>query len=294
VINRYLAFTCRYEGTGAIGGQFSLQDQSRNIQIKNLINPVAESAVDLNEALVLPGKIQLLRSGYTSGVATEYLVSDLEVKISTFIQEILVEAIIKPYLMFRIDGVGAGVKVCDNKTTSVGTDSLQIDYGVLPLNTFVEAAQQIYVDSSADNGYAVTLFQNHAMRRAGSSCGSGVAAEGVFNADCIANFGWDEGSYLTPDNALVWGSTSKLGLGYTVKVKESLSPSQPQAAVKFTNGTKYSRLATKGVFDPELIASSPTIARGDVYDVCYRLVVGANNNVGAYTNSVVYTFTASF
>jgi hypothetical protein len=294
VVNRYLAFTCRYEGTGAIGGQFALQSPSRNIQIKNLINPAAEGASDLNEALVLPGKIQLLRSGYTSGVATSYLVSDLEVKISTFTQEILVEAIIKPYLTFRIDGVPAGTKVCDNKTTSVGTNSLQINYGTLPLKTFVEAAQQVYVDSSTPNGYVVTLFQDHAMRQAGSGCGSGIVAEGAFHADCIANFGWDEGTYLTPANALTWTSTSKLGLGYTVKVSESISPSQPQAATKFVNGTKYSRLATQEVFAPELIASSETIARGDVYDVCYRIAVGTSNNAGAYTNGVVYTFTASF
>ncbi len=295
---RFFGFTCPYTGTGAIGGQFTAGG-TYNIEINGLINPLAVPGQTLiNEAIVVPGKVQLLQSGYTgTGVATNYLVSDNNVLISAFAQDVLITAKVESQLMFRIDPVAEGSTVCANKTTTVGSSSLLIDYGSPTVGSLTDAAQQIFIDSSANNGYVVTMTQDQPMGRNGVDCPSdGLINTTTINRDCIPNFGWE--TDLQPNAAAAWTNAAQTGLGYTVLATNFDgnvgSKNTPVANAIFNNGSDYTRLTTTGQTDPVTVASSNGIAAGDIYDVCYRLSIDAQNNAGTYDNAVTYTITASF
>ena len=291
---RYLAFTCPYTGTGAQGGQFTGSGIGSNIVISGLLNPAAPNSTSVNEAVTIPGKIQLLNSGYTGGVATPLMVSDYDVLISAIMQDVLVTAKVESQIMFRIDGVAAGETVCGDKVTSVGTSPLLIDYGAPSVGVFVDAAQQIFIDSSAPNGYKVTLSQNNNMTRGNASCiNDGLVDPTTINRDCIPNFGWK--TALAPTAAQAWTAPAETGVGYTVTAVTPtvVGTNTPVANPMFNGGSDYTRLATRGSQEAVQIASSTGIAEGDVYDVCYRLSIDAQNNAGNYDNAVTYTITAS-
>jgi hypothetical protein len=100
---------------------------------------------------------------------------------------------------------------------------------------------------------------------------------------------------LAPNAAQAWNDPDNTGLGYTMAAVTVTSPKNtPVAAAMFAGGTNYTRLATAVEQDPIVVASSAGIAEGDVYNVCYRLSIDAQNNAGVYDNAVVYTITASF
>ena len=300
---RYFAFTCPYTGPGDMGGQMT--PDAYNIRIRGLINPAASPSagiVTLNEAIMIPGKIQHLENGYTSGVATNYLVSDTNVIISGFMQDVLVTAKLESQLMFRIDPVPEATSACGGVLTTVPSTPLMIDYGAPSVGQFVDAAQQIFVLSSATNGYVVTMSQNQPMGRNGGACpADGLLSPTEINRDCIPNFGWQTG--LTEDSGAPWSDPlTETGFGYTMTAVNSDlvsvgSKNRHEAAPFFGDGSAYSRLATRDNLlgsTPVKVGWSNSIGDGDIFDVCYRLAVDAQNNAGTYTNAVLYTITASF
>lgn len=297
---RYFAFTCPYTGPGDMGGQMT--PDAYNIRVRGLINPAASSSSKtINEAVMIPGKIQHLENGYTTGVATNYLVSDTNVIISGFMQDVLVTAKLESQLMFRIDPVPEATSACGNVITTVPSTPLLVDYGAPSVGQFVDAAQQIYILSSATNGYVVTMTQTQPMGRNGGAClNDGLISSTEINRDCIPNFGWE--TNLTEDAGAAWSDAIKqTGFGYTIKAANSdtsfLSKNRHEEAPFFAKGVNYSRLATKDDLlgsTPVKIGWSDSIGDGDIYDVCYRLAVDAQNNAGTYTNAVLYTITASF
>jgi hypothetical protein len=298
-IIRYLGFLCRYTGPGTIGGHFTLQKPESNILLTNLVNPLAppnDPTATINQAVTLPAKVQLLSSGYNGHdgqPASTHLLTNRDVLISTFIQEVRITARIDEQLTFRLDGVTANQTICGDKTTTVATAPLTVNYLSLPLNQFVNAGQKLLIISSARNGYVVTLSQDKLMSRQTGNCPANGLVAGSPSRDCIQNFGYE--TNLTPTSAQSWTSAQKTGLGYTVKVAETPVNSHPQAHPMFQDGKNYSRFATSALDeDPIPVVSSSTIARGDVYDLCYRLAVGENAAAGTYTNNLTYTLTASF
>ncbi len=293
---RYLGFLCPYTGTGSIGSQFATGGNSTSITITGLIGPAAGEDQDVNEAVVIPGKIQLLKNGYTaaaeSGTAENYLISDRDVMISAFTKDVLITARISGQITFRINGIEENVSACGT-TTTVASAPTSIDFGAPLVNTFVDAAQQLQIISSASVGYAVSVRQNSNMMRNGSaSCGeTGLLADGSINRDCIPNFGWSESTPLAASAGLAWTQATKTGLGYTVTKTNGNGSVQE----RFTDN-KYSRFPT-GTTNDVQVAASATVSDpddGDVYNVCYRLSLDAQNNAGVYDNSVFYTITALF
>ena len=367
---RYLAFSCPYTGDGEyLSDVFTAGSRTDGgvstanaIRISGLINPVAEKDNEnVQEAVTIPGKIQFLTSEFKSDAAAAattasdmstyaaatktsagYRVSEYDVMISTTSQEVLVKARIDYQIAFQILGVEKGDKtVCAEETTNgttVASTPLLVDYGMPTTGVPVYAAQKIWVNSSAQNGYKVTVAQNSNMTRQDitvqgatdrtaicNGTGSngttvttdGVLASGDLNRDCIPNFGWDKsGGALAVGTADTWAS-GQTGLGFTVKAAPAEERSLPAGAIRgtasagssddgdyFSTGTKYARFPTRtGRFDYQTATTTAdnfkTIAYSDgvgqlhMYDVCYKLVLDAQNNAGVYDNEIVYTITAS-
>lgn len=299
---RYLGFLCPYTGTGKVGDQFATG--SNQIKILGLINPALAPGQTINEAVVVPGKVQLLENGYTaattSGSAADYLVSDRDVMISAFAQDVLVTAKVDAQITFEVRGVDANETVCADKTTTVASTPVNVNYGAPTVVTFVDAAQRLYVNSSANDGYVVTVLQDNNMNRQGAaSCtNDGLVSATEINRDCIPNFGW--ASALAPTAGAAWTDPTSTGLGYTAALKTDASKGTGDAPAVSSSifggsGGQYTRFATAGTAAaPVTIASSGKATDGDIYDVCYRLSLDAQNNAGVYDNEVTYTITASF
>ena len=292
---RYLGFLCPYTGVGAIGGQFATGGTANSITVSNLISPLANSG-DINEAVIIPGKIQLLKNGYTaaqtSGNAENYLISDRDVMISAATRNVLITAKIYGQITFRINSIAANTSACGS-TTTVASTPTTVNFGAPLVNTFVNAAQQLQVISSAELGYAVSVRQNSNMGRNGSTncANDGLVSASVINRDCIPNFGWSETTPLAASAGLAWTLPTKTGFGYTV----AKTSGDGTADVRFSS-SKYSRFPTGAASDVG-IASSTTVSNAstsDIYNVCYRLSLDAQNNAGVYANSVFYTITALF
>lgn len=289
---RYFSFLCPYTGTGAIGDQFATGNNQ--IKISGLINPAMAEGQTVNEAVIIPGKIQLLRNGYYAGLpsgdVSQYLISDRDVLISAMTQDVLITARVMPQLTFLISGVAEQTTVC-NTATTVASAPMLIDFGSPMMSTFTEAAHQVEVLSSAPGGYAITVAQNGNMMRNGTSnCGNdGLIDPATINRDCIPNFGWQ--SALSPTAGDTWANPDKTGLGYTV----SKVAGNGNANSIFAD-QKYTRFATDSVQSSPVIAFSEVVTgeQNDTYHVCYRLSLDAQNNAGVYTNDVVYTITATY
>lgn len=294
---RYLGFLCPYTGTGAVGSQFATGTNS--IKISGLVSPLATGGESVNEAVAVPGKIQLLENGYTaasaSGQAQTYVVSDRDVMISAFTKNVLVTAKVSSSLTFKVTQVGTNEDACGAKPTVASTPTL-VNYGAPLVNTFVNAAQRLQVTSAAAGGYVITAEQDSNMMNGGASdCSNdGLITPGVggtIKRGCIPNFGWNKATQITPTTSAAWTDPTETGLGYTV-VKAS-GADEATVATRFGTAGDYSRFSTGTA---TAIASNSTISgnAGDNYDVCYRLSVDAQNDAGVYDNSVTYTITASF
>ena len=289
---RYFGFLCPYAGTGAIGDQFATG--SNQIKISGLINPALEADQTINQAVIIPGKIQLLSADYyaalPSGDVSDYLVSDRDVLISAMTQDVLITAKVTPQLTFLLNGVAEDTTAC-NATTTVASAPMQVDFGSPMMSTFAQAAHQLEILSSATSGYAITVTQSGNMIRNGTSdCSNdGLIDTATINRNCIPNFGWQDN--LSATSSAVWSNTAQTGLGYTVaKVTGNGSVNN------IFNNQQYTRFATISLQNPPTIASS-TVATGaenDQYDVCYRFSLDAQNNAGVYTNNLVYTITATY
>ncbi len=290
---RYLGFLCPYTGDGTIGSQFATGTNS--IKISGLTDPVASAGTAINEAVVMPGKIQLLKSGYTndkaSGEVANYVVSDRDVVISAFTKEVVLTAQVNASLGFKIAGLSAGANAC-GKPTTVASTPLAVNYGAPTVNTFVDAAQQLQVISSSSNGYAVTVQQNSNLARTGTSedCVTGETG-GTIKRDCIPNFGWSEATPLTAAASMAWTDSAKTGFGYTM----AKNSGDGSVAALFTGGNNgyYSRFST-GTPTAVFTSASTSAQDGDVFEMCYRLSLDAQNNAGVYNNYLTYTVTASF
>ncbi len=292
---RYLGFLCPYTGPGAITGKFSTGNPGSFVSISNLVNPLQDPDDQLNEVVSIPGKIQLLENGYStalvSGAAQDYLVSDKDVIIAALTEEVLVTAQVAGQITFKVVGVPAGTEKCGTPTDVASYPTL-IDYGSPLVNTFVDAAQEIEVVSSAANGYAVTTYQNHNLSRGGRDIcqDDGVLPDGTLNRDCIPNFNWEAGA--ASSSAAAWTDANSTGFGFTVANNAGNG-----AASSIFDNDNYSRFFNGGT-NSLLIADSATTSeatsRGDVFDVCYRLSLDAQSNAGAYENGITYTITAAF
>lgn len=305
---RYLEFICPYTGTGAIGGSLSgtydtAFDASYTMSISNMVNPTPiNNEQKINQAVTVPAKIQLLQNGYDytnhTNQANSYLVQNSDVIISAMIQDVLVTATIQEQIMFRVDPVAINTSICGS-TTSVASTPLAINYGSPLVGAQVNAAQQLYVNSSASNGYVITMQQDQPMGRSGGACANqGMITAGTqINRDCIPNFGWKNS--LNANTAATWTS-SDTGFGYRAEVVSGSSSTTAVASIFGAAGTSnYTRLATTNTTDIDnllTVANNTgiTTTTGDTFNICYRLAIDAQNNAGVYDNAITYTIVASF
>jgi hypothetical protein len=213
------------------------------------------------------------------------------------VEGVLVSATIEQTLALKVEGTAASSSHC-NVSTDVTTYPYSVPWGtIIPIDTFLNAAQKLTVSTNASSGYAVTIEENDQMGLNGTSCtGAAPGGDGfTFGVGefCIKDTTCDNGVCT---NAVTdeWDTGGFNGLGY------SLASVSSNPAAVFYYGEESRSFSSRHLADQEngqpkqniMTGSSPVSS--DIIDVCYRISVSGTQPAGYYYNTVKYTATARF
>ncbi|USN92147.1 MAG: hypothetical protein H6782_04715 [Candidatus Nomurabacteria bacterium] len=164
-------------------------------------------------------------------------------------------------LTFTIDGVDANTSIA-GITTDATTTATSVDFGSLPLDTDVEVAQQITVDTNAIEGYQVFKYVDQQLL---DSYGNQIIPITGTNASPV---GWSTGC--------TGGAISCSGYHTTDATLEG-------GSARFAPLDSYASLSTS--LD-EIMYSS--IASVDVENIIYRIKARELQPAGDYTTTITY------
>lgn len=269
----YHCFEFHYTGVGGTGTAITLSIGNTNGS-NTIIAPAPSS-----------GRLASTADAYTIKIKNFTNASDPETATATdevtgkiaVIEPVRVTATVDPSITFKIEGVADSATAC-SLNLDVTTTATAVPLGVLTLNTFKSAAQQLTVTTNAVSGYAVTAIENTAL--------SNLAASPTYIADTTC----DAGTPCTDTSSGAWATASgNSGFGYTVAVVSGTTPTIAPTAPAYQN------FPSSGAAEsPFQIMSNNTSSDSHVVDVCYKIAVGATQAAGTYENQITYTATATF
>ncbi len=287
--NFYHSFTCDYTGAGSIGQAIS------GFVINNLNNPTAAT-------------------GHNSGVADTYTIIVQQMDGNTMVDQTavsvgVIEAVkitaeVPPQISFSINDVTStqlhGWNLCAlNGSDAVTTTNTAVPFGELTISAFKTAAQQLSVQTNA-NSYVVTGIENDQLGRNGGTC-TGDPTDPI-TPDCIIDSRGD-GASMTHTAQDDWSNIATPGFAYTLH--EFAAGATSAATPAFTYGTTTGGCDASGddcfrQFPDAEGAQSPeslftgTVTNTDTVNVCYKILVQADQPAGLYSNYVTYRATATF
>lgn len=292
----YHSYECRYSGTGNAGTAF---DGTTNdaIVISSVINPAPRDGNFTGNTHTLgfadTHKIILQHWGSTNG-ANYVLYDNTAVSIGV-IEAVRVTAEVAPLITFRILGVNSNTNAC-GALTSVGTTSTVVPLGVLLIDQFTRAAQELQVSTNAVNGYVVTTRQSDQLTLQGKTC----VGTPTNDQNCIRDAAGDNNT-MTPTLNDSWTQTSAKGFGYTL---EDLGLGGTAVFEHDTSGgscTGSSDSCYRQFNDSEANSNTPVqifshngTTEGQSFNVCYKAVIPVTQAAGFYSNYLTYTATATF
>jgi len=156
-------------------------------------------------------------------------------------------------------------------TTTAATTPTAVNFGsITSYTTFYRAEQEIYVQTNASNGYAVTAQYNNSLKTSG---GTNTIADG--NCD-------GGGSPCSATTNTAWGTATNSGFGYTLGNITNSEASFTGATFKIFGST------------PQTIMTKGSGTSGSQIAVCYQLAVGSTQATGYYSNKLTYIATPKF
>lgn len=166
-------------------------------------------------------------------------------------------------LSFTFSGVSSST-ITEGVTTDISTTPTTIEFGELPFNSELEAAQRITVNTNATNGYTVYLFANQDLL---DSYGNSIPNIISNNSNPIS---WSSGcaaqingcfGYHSGDDSLNGGST------------------------RFAPDNTYAAIATT---TPEEVMFSSQPAVLESTDIIYKIQVSESQPAGLYENELTF------
>jgi hypothetical protein len=280
--NDYHSYECRYSGTGATSTAF---DGSANdaIVINSIINPAPEGSHTTGTADTHQIVVQQLDNADDPVDQTAVAVGVIEA--------VRILAEIEPQLTFTIAGIAAGQSIC-GQTTDVATTPTAVDFGIISISAFRDAAQTLTVSTNATGGYTVTSIENDQLGRNGGAC----TGDPTTDPDCIEDSRGDTAT-MTDTVEDEFSNTATKGFAYTLENGTAASiPFDYDDTTGGCTGTYCARQFAdeEGGQTPVEIFSSTTVADSEDVDVCYRIIAPIESSAGFYENNVRYTATATF
>jgi hypothetical protein len=198
------------------------------------------------------------------------------------VESVRVTATIDPTLTFYIDNtnVGTGSTVCGNVggsafgANAANTTATSVAFGSINLGSFNNLAQRLSCVTNSDSGYAVTVYENSAMKNVNT--GTTIPNTNCDAGTCTYSVG---NTWVTDTTQSSWGYTlqninaNTIGVGSTSIYK----------AFGIGNGQVQS-----------IMSNSTTPTATEQAYICYRLVASTTQEAGNYENQLIYTATATF
>jgi len=270
----YHCFEARYNGTNNTSNALNFIIGGAN----KLINPSRASG-SAGSAQTYTVIIQHL-----GPMTNQYPVIDSTTIKIAVVESIRVTATVDPTINFTISGVAASQTKC-NVSTSVETSAASVPLGVLAIDSFTNAAQNLKTSTNAVGGYVVTALASQPLTMVGGTTkipdtsGNGNATEDA----------WDE-----------WTSTNNKGFGYSIQNNDAFDVTFTYASASSQcSGGNDAFCARRfpALSEAESVRQlfySTTVADSEDVDVCYRAVISSTQAAGNYQNSLTYTATAIF
>jgi hypothetical protein len=166
-------------------------------------------------------------------------------------------------LTFSVEGVASGESI-EGVTTDISTTPTSINFGTMPLDTFVEGAYRVSVDANGTEGYKLYMTMPGEITSSGGTVLAQVtgtnASPSAWATGCAGTapscFG-----YHTGDDTLEGGST------------------------RFSPLDTYARLSTTTLDE---IAFSAQPVSGESTDIVFRLLVRELQAAGLYETNITY------
>lgn len=185
------------------------------------------------------------------------------VKVAT-IESVSVTATIAPTLTFTIAGVASGASSAGQTTTAAST-ATTVPFGTLTAATPAYVSQTLTVSTNSDSGYAVTTYQDGALRKTN---GTTISSFSTTAAEQNGNNGF--------------GFTLSNASGTTASFLYNDSGATLKSSGFGTSGT------------PVSVMSNTAAANTDSLRVTYIVRVSSTQATGDYRNVVTYIATATY
>lgn len=192
------------------------------------------------------------------------LVNDEIIIASTSYPSLMVEG---AELTFTIGGLPSGT-VTEGITTDVGTTPAGVNFGTLPLDTEIEAAHRLSVNTNATEGYQILTYARQNLLNT-----YGTAIDPITSTN-LAPAAWATGCLISADGCF----------GYHVGDD-----------ILFGGSTRFSPIDSYAAFDTtprEVMYSSIPI--NESQDIVYKIQVGELQTAGDYETEIVYIAIPTF
>ncbi|MCA9365729.1 hypothetical protein KC723_02445 [Candidatus Kaiserbacteria bacterium] len=170
-------------------------------------------------------------------------------------------------LTFTIGGLPSGT-VTEGITTDVGTTPAGVNFGTLPLDTEIEAAHRLSVNTNATEGYQILTYARQNLLNT-----YGTAIDPITSTN-LAPAAWATGCLISADGCF----------GYHVGDD-----------ILFGGSTRFSPIDSYAAFDTtprEVMYSSIPI--NESQDIVYKIQVGELQTAGDYETEIVYIAIPTF
>jgi hypothetical protein len=170
-------------------------------------------------------------------------------------------------LGFTVSGLGSGTAT-EGVITNATTTANGVNFGTLPLDAKISAAQRIAVNTNATGGYRIFVLERQGLVGPGEINPVAATNENPANwtAGCVSSATGCYG-YHTGDDGLSGG-----------------------APARFSADDTYAKLE----FAPKEIIYSPAPVSGEITDVIYSVWVNNQQEAGNYESSIVYIIVPAF
>jgi len=195
------------------------------------------------------------------------------------VESVRVTATVDPTLTFYIDntGVGVGATTCGNTAfgnNAANTTATSVAFGSINLGAFNNLAQRLSCVTNSDSGYAVTVYENSAMRNVNT--GTTILDTNCDAGTCTYSVG---NTWIT--------DTTQSGWGYTLQNINANTIGVGSTSIYKAFGVGAAQAQT-------IMSNSTTPTATEQANICYRLVASTTQEAGNYENQLIYTATATF
>lgn len=242
-----------------------------------LINPSASSSHTPGQA-DSAGDTYFYYIRHTDSTGAVYS-SDTTAGRIALVEAVRVTATVDPTLTFTIGTSGvlsAGDSLCGSPLSAgaPNTTATAVNFGSLNLSVFNNLAQHLSCVTNADNGYAVTVFEQNNMKN-------------INTATTIPDTNCNGGCSFTTAAAWTSVDTARSEWGYSI---ENINVGT--SVFDYNSGYKSFGIGSTSA-QTILSSASPPLTSETAW-VCYRLSVTNFQEAGNYEGKLVYTATATF